>query len=150
MEDKKSTVDRTENNNAETETPKLDLKDQAAENAEAETAETAETAEKAERTEKAAVFGRVLVYRQERGGTAKAVGYPHDADGDSDAVTARRVGPAAERHRIYNGKTPVVCFRVYVRGVRHAVHRGVRDNNELLQIQTAQAHTQGVRAAPRL
>ncbi len=53
MEDKKPTVDRTENNNAETETPKLDLKDQAAENAEAETAETAETAEKAERTEKA-------------------------------------------------------------------------------------------------
>ena len=53
MEDKKPTVDRTENNNAETETPKLDLKDQAAENAEAETAETAEKAERAEKAEQA-------------------------------------------------------------------------------------------------
>ena len=61
MEDKKPTVDRTENNNAETETPKLDLKDQAAENAEAETvetAETAETAEKAEQAEKTATAGK--------------------------------------------------------------------------------------------
>lgn len=75
MEDKKPTVDRTENNNAETETPKLDLKDRAAETAEAESPETAETAEKEKGTEKAEQTEKTAAAGKNRGFRAR-IGLP--------------------------------------------------------------------------